>query len=241
MTDLDPESIRILELARSARTPSKEDKARVARRLPLALGLSATAASGVTAAHAAKGATAAKSTTLLATFKWWIGGSAMLASALASYVTLSSPTVTPHPISSPQPAPAPAVKAAELRVQPEAAPAPQPTAQPNAEPRPERVLRRGELPRRSTDRESLGAELDLLHRAQSAWRARQASAALTLLTEHRLRYPHSQLQLERDALQVLTLCELGRKDDAVRLAHNVIERAPRSPVRASLEQSCALK
>jgi hypothetical protein len=74
-----------------------------------------------------------------------------------------------------------------------------------------------------------------------AWRAREAAGALALLNEHRARFPHSTLQLERDALQVLTLCELGKTADAARLARSVLAAAPHSPLRASLEESCALK
>jgi hypothetical protein len=241
MTDLDPESRRILELARAARTPSEEDKARVQRRFAVALGLSATTASVGPAAHGAKGATAATAAGI-ASFKWWLGGGALLSAGLASYLALSAPSLkTARSVSrldarvaatTPPTAPTAAL---------ESPPARRLAAPTNAAPMPERTARHLEHQRSNPRGESLAAELDLLHRAQAAWRAREAGSALALLDEHRTRYPHSMLGPERDALQVLTLCELARKDEATRLAHSVLARAPHSPLRASLEQSCALK
>jgi hypothetical protein len=243
MMDLDAESRRILELARAARTPSDVDKARVERRFAMALGLSAAAASVAPAAHAAQGASAVKAATGMAALKWWLGGSALLAAAVAGYLSASARSPqTAAPVSSARAvATTSAPRAAEPIAEPESVPA-QPTVMPTpAEPGHEPALRHFEHHRRNPRGDSLAAELDLLHRAQAAWRAREAGSALLLLDEHRARYPRSALGLERDALQVLTLCELARKDDAARLARSVLTRAPRSPLRASLEQSCALK
>jgi hypothetical protein len=120
---------------------------------------------------------------------------------------------------------------------PAEAPGPVVQAAPVVETTPQRVARK----HHATLGDSLAAELELLHRAQTAWRARDAAGALSLLREHQSRYPHSQLDLERDALHALALCELGRSGEAARIAHSVIARAPHSPLRASLEQSCALK
>ena len=55
MMDLDPEARRILDLARAARTPSEQDKARFERRLATGLGLSIAASASVAAAEATKG------------------------------------------------------------------------------------------------------------------------------------------------------------------------------------------
>jgi hypothetical protein len=238
MMELDAESRRILELARGARTPSEEDKARVEHRVAMALGLSAAAASLAPVAHAASGAGAAKAATGVVALKWWLGGSALLVAAAASYLSLSS-----HAPQTVQRAPKPEAHAAAPTSVPTVADPVAPlTAVPaQVEPSQEPAARHFEHRRRNPHGDSLAAELDLLHRAQGAWRAREAGSALSLLEEHRARYPHSALGLERDALQVLTLCELSRKDDAARLARSVLARAPRSPLRASLEQSCALK
>jgi hypothetical protein len=235
MTDLDPEARRLLELARDARTPGAHDKARVAA----ALGLSLTAAPAGAAPEATGGASAAKSVAGVSSVKWWFGGAAVLAAAVGSYLLASS--------SAPQHtrrAAKPAVRALVTRAapSPEAPPAPSLAVQaPTAPEQPQHGARRAERHRAGTGADTLAAELDLLHRAQTAWRAREAAGALALLDEHRVRYPHSALGLERDGLRVLTLCELGRADEATRLARSVLARAPNSPLRASLEQSCALK
>ena len=62
-----------------------------------------------------------------------------------------------------------------------------------------------------------------------------------LLTAHRARYPRSALRSEREGLQVLSLCELGRTTEAARVGRRLLERSPKSPLRAAIEQSCALK
>jgi RNA polymerase sigma-70 factor (ECF subfamily) len=83
-------------------------------------------------------------------------------------------------------------------------------------------------------------ELDLLHEAQAAWRARDINKTLSLLDEHGRLYARSELRDERSALRILALCELGRTDDAGRLGRALIRRAPSSPVRATIEESCAI-
>jgi hypothetical protein len=101
------------------------------------------------------------------------------------------------------------------------------------------ALARSERTRKAA-RTAQASELDLLHRAQSAWRSGQARNALGLLDEHRTRFPRSALGIERDALRALSLCEIGRRAEAKELARKVLAREPRSPLRAALEQSCAL-
>jgi hypothetical protein len=236
MTDLDPESRHVLELAAAARTPSSGDKARVAQRLDAAIGI-ATGASGT---HAAAGHGSAAIKGGGAALIKWIAAAAIVAAAVAAYVATSSRAIreTPHPSTPAQTAPVPAPSAAEEPTQP-AAPAPALAPAPQAQsPRtPHRVEHRHPAAADDSPQDEVG----LLHRAQAAWRAQDAATALALLDEHRTRYPHSQLAPERDALQALSLCDLGKRDEGRRLARSVIARAPHSPLRASLEQSCALK
>lgn len=85
------------------------------------------------------------------------------------------------------------------------------------------------------------AELSLLQRAQRAMRAGQPREALELAARHATLYPGSQMALERDALRVFSLCALGRKGEARTLANGLLAQAPRSPLRTSLEQSCAMR
>jgi hypothetical protein len=323
MKRLDPEARRVLELASAARTPSAQDKARVARRVAAAVGAGASAAVPLNVAHAAKISSAGKWALVAGVSKAWIGAAALLATALSGYVVWSNAAATPPnsheqgaatplkaagpgvstresrsqtaavPLTAagagfrPRPEPAPAAPL-EMGARSAAAPAsstmpgtqaigsnaapataeidaaasaratlnsvpatraatnraaarrPVPSAPASAHTPLEPAAATGAQPH-SAASDTLDAELDLLHRAQVAWRAREAAGALALLNEHRARFPRSTLQLERDALQVLTLCELGKTADAARLARGVLAAAPHSPLRASLEESCALK
>jgi hypothetical protein len=237
MMDLDPEARRIVELARQARTPSAADKARVERRFALALGITAGAASAAASAQAASSVSAGKSAASLLALKWWgAGGGAVLAAALASYAALPSAQAPAAPAvfegAEAVPRRSEAEPVAPQEVAPEQAPAPADHTEPERAPRPNRSRHTGA---------ALAAELELLHGAQQAWRDRQATRALLLVEQHRSRYPRSTLRAERDALHVLALCELGRKADATRVARALLARDPRSPLRASIEQSCALK
>jgi hypothetical protein len=85
------------------------------------------------------------------------------------------------------------------------------------------------------------AELTLLREAQHALRDGAARRALELAERHAALYPHSQLSLERGALRVFAFCALGRKSEARALATELLTAAPRSPLRTSLEESCATR
>jgi hypothetical protein len=85
------------------------------------------------------------------------------------------------------------------------------------------------------------AELTLLREAQQALRDGAARRALELAERHATLYPRSQLGLERGALRVFALCTLGRKAEARALATELLAAAPRSPLRTSLEESCATR
>jgi hypothetical protein len=85
------------------------------------------------------------------------------------------------------------------------------------------------------------AELTLLREAQKALRDGSARRALELAERHAALYPRSQLALERGALRVFADCALGRKAEARALAGELLAAAPRSPLRTSLEESCAAR
>ena len=82
-------------------------------------------------------------------------------------------------------------------------------------------------------------ELTLLQRAQRALAGGAPLRALALAGEHATRYPRSQLALPRDAVRVFAECALGQRANARALAIEILKSAPRSPLRTSLEQSCA--
>jgi hypothetical protein len=118
------------------------------------------------------------------------------------------------PVKPPAPAPAPVV-----------APVVEPVLEPIAPPAADPLL----------------AELSLLQRGQKAMRAAQPREALELAARHATLYPGSQMALERDALRVFALCALNRKAEARALAKELLAQAPTSPLRASLEESCAMR
>lgn len=234
--DLDRDAQRILDLASDARAPGADDRARMDGKLSAVLGAAALAgASQAGAAHASTAGTSAGAAAHAAgagALKWWLT-SALLASAVAGYVTLSrhapEPAVQRQPpirLAPPPPVVEPTNEAPALE------PAPDP-----AEQAPLRAISHAKPKARGT----LSDELELLHRAQAAWRAHEAPQALALIDQHKRRFPRSELRLEREGLRVLTLCELGRTNEARALAHKLLDKAPRSPLRATIEESCALK
>jgi len=268
--DLDRDAQRILDLAAEAHAPGSEDKARVEKKLGALLGVGAVAGAGSAAtlpsAHAAHAASTASTTGTAgktvatvntaanvktagsAALKWWLS-SAALATAIAGYVALSGTPAAPVPKSkaiATAPAPVPAKPPAEPVIEPPVAP-PRPVAAIEAQPAPpdkppsatptRAIAHSKQAPHAST----LSDELELLHRAQSAWRGDDAAAAMAALDQHRARFPRSTLRPERESLRVLALCELGKKAEAKALARKLIKQAPRSPLRVTIEESCALK
>lgn len=65
---------------------------------------------------------------------------------------------------------------------------------------------------------SLAAELELLNKARAALRAGNGQRALDLVRKHRKAHTKSTFAEERDATEVMALCELGRNEDAKRSA-----------------------
>jgi hypothetical protein len=252
--DLDTDARHLLELARGEYDPDADDKARIERRLGLALGLGAGAAVtalGAGVARASEHALASKSVATVLAAKYAVIGSALLAVGAATYGVLAGseaqverpalqapamPAAATHGAATPAPAiEEPTLVVARPSLQP-AVTLPLERAAAAAELEPARAAAR---PQRA-DAADLAREVELLHRAHAAWRARDAKRALALLREHRGRHPRSSLRLERDALQALTLCELGRKDEGAKLGRKLLLHAQSSPLRASIEQSCAL-
>lgn len=76
--------------------------------------------------------------------------------------------------------------------------------------------------------DSYVAELDLLHRAQSAYAGHDFAGALALVAEHNRRFPNGRLAEEREALRVRSLSGAGRTAESRRAAAAFAERFPRS-------------
>jgi hypothetical protein len=235
--EMNPEARRLVQLARQARTPTPEDKRRV--RAALGFGIAATAASAPTGAAAAAvkafGVGAAARIALTAIVIGSVGAGAFYStraamhsraqarsSAAAAEAREPLRVLEPHSSPTTQPAVVEAIDApaqgtpdaVSLEARPHAAPAPQ---------------------------DPLLVELTLLHRAQKAWQDGKPQLALDLVQRHSHMYPHSQLALERDAVRVFALCALGRTAEASSLASELLGKAPRSPLRTSIEESCAMR
>ena len=198
---IDPESQRVLDLARSARTPSDADKAAVERKLAAALGLWA-GASAATAAAASSSKLGAGKLAVAGALKWWLAGSALIGASALGYVALRAPAAEPGHAQGRVPAgriehvqPAPALAPTPVApVQTMAAVvSDQPVRDPAAvdEQAAERVAPARAEHARVAARGTQAAEIELLHRAQSAWRSGRTQEALTLLDRHRARFARS--------------------------------------------------
>lgn len=238
--ELDPFAQRLLEITREARTPSERDKQRVERALSVSLGLAASAAAGSASGAALSGASAvaaAKGSAAGVVALKWLGAVAVTASALTAGYLAFAPAEPA--LVNPQ---APVEMAAPRALEPPRSPEPAPVVEsepapevPRAEPRTERrsAAEKNKKP------ETLAEELDLLHDAQAKWRNRDAAGALALIAQHKQRYPRSALAPEREALRVFSLCAAGRVDEARAVARRAFAKAPRSPLRTAVEESCA--
>ena len=70
---------------------------------------------------------------------------------------------------------------------------------------------------------------------------RSGSPALERVLEHAGRFPEGRLRAEREAAEVLVLCELGQVSEASQRAALFEQRYPDSPLRRALHVSCAVK
>lgn len=230
--ELDRDAKRILELTREARMPGPSDKDRIRRRLAGALALGTLSVPAGTSA-----ATKTAGTALVA--KWAIV-TAVATAAGAGYLGLRARTAEePRARSTTTSLTNPTALEKENAEPPAAEPSPAPASDESGA---QREPARRAIPAKSAAAHTtLPEELDLLHAAQAKWRSGNASAALSLIAEHRARFPHSALGPERDALAVLSLCATNRVAEAKRLARHFLATAPRSPLKASVEESCGGK
>jgi hypothetical protein len=237
VSDLNPDAQRLVDEAREARTPSAEDKRRMAMKLALPLATGAAAGGAASAAKAA--ATVAIKTPLLSGFALKLSaivGAGVVATALVigGRALRTKPRTPPSTTSASQPAVL-------------APPAPSPVAPPEAAPEPSSppadapptALPRSSAAHVGKAADDLVQESELLHRAQTAWRAGQSAEALKLANQHAQRFPRSQLANERDVLRVLSLCKLGQTQAAKQVGARLLSHAKGSPWYQSVADSCA--
>jgi hypothetical protein len=241
MNDLSMEAKDLIARALAADGPGPERRARVKRALAAALvGTSATV--GATGSVAAAGV-AAKSTLTAGSVVAWLGigvalGTVASAPALVVRLTRSEPSA--H-VAAPA-APPRRVLETPAEVAPGAsAPPPAATAEETTAP----VVGRSDV-RAATSgvpaapAPSLADETRVLEAAQRELASGRARSALALLDEHEKRFPSGALGEEGTAARVLSLCALGRTEEARRIATAFLENSPRSPLIPRLRGSCAL-
>ena len=224
--ELPPEAREVIDVARRARTPN--DAQRDRSYAALLAGLAGGGALG-TAKVAGK-----------ATLIWlkWLVPTALVAAAGAgtyAWHTLHQPSVVASAHTVQQPARPPLAVPTTVAPPESSAPlvasdAPAPSAAPSV---------KQALPKPSSD--DLVQELSLLHQALAASRSGNAASALDLARQHAQRYPNSRLRNECDAIEVRSLCSLGRAPEAKKIADRMRARAPNSPVSAALQDTCVGK
>ncbi len=256
VVELYPEARKLLDTARSARTPSLEDRERVFAALMASVAVASVAPSAAAKTAAAKTGLFGK----LASNALWLKAAASVAMISAAGVSTIAyvrhrdalrAAAAHQPVAALAQAPAP-------HEQPIAAPAPEPEPMPSAHtpvlgvvpsagaralPSPERAAPVSNAPLSAAlahNNAAPSVELSLLRQAQAARRGGQPGRALELAHEHAEKYPHSRLWAERETLRVLALCDLGRVDAARRSAAQ-LQYLWSSPLRATLNASCVGK
>jgi hypothetical protein len=232
--ELRPAARELLDVARAARTPSDQHRERAYQ--ALVAGLGGTAAVGTAKVAAAAAQVATKST--FAWLKWALPAALVMSAGAGTYVWSSRESATPAPVVKVVP-PAPLVSAAPPAV---VEPPPPVTEAPSS--LPETEAKAGQPSPKASAKPSgdaLVQELSLLHEALAASRSGNAARALELAREHARQYPASRLGIERSAIEVRSLCSLGRPAEARKVADRLRARAPSSPVSAALKDTCVGK
>ncbi len=230
--DLSPEARQLVDLARGSRTPSDEQRERAFQMLMAGLGAPGAAAAGKLGAAKVAG----KSSLLW--LKWALPALLLATVGVGAYV-FHKPPAASAPLTAPSVSVAPPAEPMAPMAAPsaEAAVEPAPSAAPDLSAAP--PPKAPSIGKPSSD--DLVAELTLLHQALAESRSGNAARALELARQHAQRYPNSRLRIERDAIEVRSLCSLGRAAEARKIADRLKAQAPNSPVSASLQETCVGK
>jgi hypothetical protein len=267
MNDISPEAQGLLKAARNDFEASSEDCARIDRKLTARLGLAAGAIAGATTATSVSAATTgatgaaaagATGTTAIVAAKWVAAG-LLLAAAGAGGGSMyrSSRQTTAPPVARVMEAPPrlPGTAAATTvpslgtvalsspMEPPGTEPIPVPIASPPA-PREHTPSSMPASPKTHATRlgwapdATLGAETQVMRRADQALRAGDPAGALALLDEHARAFPDGVLAEERSAERVTTLCALGRLGEARAEAAHFLANHSESPLVKVVRRSC---
>ena len=227
--ELRPIARELVDSARQAQTPSDAHRERAYQALLAGLGGAAT----VGTAKVAAATTQVAGTAALGWLKWAIPTVVLASASIGTYVWAQhrhgAPALTARVALTPLPSAAPLEPAASAP--PAAGASPESSVAPPPKP--------PSLAKPSAG--DLGEELALLHQALAASRSGNAARALELARQHARQYPNSRLRIEREAIEVRSLCTLGRAAEAHKIADRLRSQAPSSPVSAALEETCVGK
>ena len=267
MNDISPEARALLRAARDEFEASSEDCARIDRALTARLGLAAGAIVGATTATTVSAATAGATGTAVAGASGataaiaakWVAAGLLLAAAGAgggsmyrsSHHAPASPTARPveaplHVLATAAATPIPSLGTVALSVPSDplgTEPVPVPIASPTS-PRAHAASSQPAPPTAAAGRlggapdPTLGAETQLMRRADQALRVGEPARALELLDEHARIFPDGVLAEERSAERVTTLCALGRFDQARAEAARFLAIRGNSPLAKAVRGSC---
>jgi hypothetical protein len=250
MSELGPEARAILEAGKRGDDPGPEDRARMRRALmaSIAAGGAGAAASiaGEGAARAAEKTIEAAGTAKLAGGVWKlllglavvgaVGGGLMLRRSAPAAQEPAAPVPieaqeearAAGPVEMPQAAePAPPVRAE-----------PAPPANPAAAPAAKRAPAAVKAPPLAAE-DTLEAETRRLREAHDALNRGNAARALELLDAQSADFAGGQLREERAAARALSLCKLGRTDQASAEAGRFLRDNPRSPLADRVRAACS--
>ncbi|AKU93457.1 hypothetical protein AKJ09_00121 [Labilithrix luteola] len=120
---------------------------------------------------------------------------------------------------------------------------------PTAKPSPSASAKSGEVAAKPTarpaatttesDNDGLAREAALLAEARQAEQRGDDARALERLDEHARTFPNGWLAADRAAERVIVLCNLGRREEAVREAAAFLQGRPKSPLTRRIATSCA--
>lgn len=144
--------------------------------------------------------------------------------------------------------PHPETRQPASRPGPEAEPVMSPTPEPTPlAPEPAPLVRRRPSVRRTpssdrTDspRPTINEEARLLSAAQAALRDGQAGRALEILSKHIAEFPNGAMQLERDSLQAVALCQDKQHEAGRALAQKLARQRPHSRYEDRIRRACDL-
>jgi hypothetical protein len=243
MSEMGPETRRLLELGRHGDDPEVADEHRVGRSLARRLGAEAAAAAvGVGAAKSAAGATAG----LGKLIALGVVGLGVVLGLAYGLLVPSRPTRASSEqagVTSSQ-ASASATAGAARGVSSEAAVAPsglvpEPSATVSLT-RSASTARLNPVPEPPSGLDPLQAETAALRSAQRAIRSGDPARALALIREQDATYRGGALGQERAAARIFALCDLGRTEEARAEARRFARQWPRSPLLGRVQSgSCA--